>query len=373
VCHGNRRMSAENAVQKIACRFNTELLEIQKYIGFIRSKSTVDLRHVFELNKVLRQNLLPELPVRSYLGMDHRLTADEVQQLVPAIFRIIPAIDRRMSDLIRQVDSNSPFLQGADLDQSVLGEWIRYFMDRMAGANLTPEDIEHLRRAAMQEAKRDGDQEMAEQERTTYIGSAIRYSMHYVLSSQLGALQDVLDRFEEMKIIAAATNNNAVTDIIRQGFIVLMAAFDAAVFDLVRFALRKKFFTLAAAFGNKDKFSISELAEFGSFERFRDEIIETQLTRRYIKGVLRLLSESWNVECVNRADGTQFGRLIEIVLRRNVHLHNRGLIDEFYLNQNYNLDGFKLGDAARIDEQYWQLAKDHCTYCVRQVAIWAES
>src|SRR5439155_19840790 len=109
--------------------------------------------------------------------MDHRMTTEEVQQLVPAIFRIIPGIDGRMSDLKRQVDSNSPFPQGADLDQSLLGEWIQYFMDRMAGTNPTPGDIECLRRAAMQEAERDEGQEMTKQERTAYIDIAIRYSM----------------------------------------------------------------------------------------------------------------------------------------------------------------------------------------------------
>src|SRR5262249_35550822 len=105
-------MLTENSVQQIACRFNSELLEIQKYIGFIKSKTTIDLRHIFNLNKVLHQNSLPELPIRSYVGLDHRLTTDEVQQLVPAIFRIAPEIDKRIADLNRQVDSNSPFLQG---------------------------------------------------------------------------------------------------------------------------------------------------------------------------------------------------------------------------------------------------------------------
>jgi hypothetical protein len=54
-------MSYEKSVGDIVCRFNTEVLELQRYIGFIKAKSSVYIRHIFDINKVLRENALPHL------------------------------------------------------------------------------------------------------------------------------------------------------------------------------------------------------------------------------------------------------------------------------------------------------------------------
>jgi len=40
--------------------------------------------------------------------------------------------------------------------------------------------------------------------------------------------------------------------VLRQGFLLLMTAFDAAVFDLVRIAFRKKFFQIIGTFGKQE-------------------------------------------------------------------------------------------------------------------------
>jgi hypothetical protein len=183
--------------------------------------------------------------------------------------------------------------------------------------------------------------------------------------------------------------------VLRQGFILLLTAFDAAVFDLVRVALRRKFFTLVGAFGKQDKISLQEIANLGSFEALRDEIIEKQLTNRSVNDLLYLLNGEWKVECVDTrvdihrrdgvcilngewkvecvdtAAGDKFERLIEFVLRRNVHVHNRGIVDERYLDEKKNLDGLKVGEVAVIDDAYWQLANRLTAKCMENVAAWA--
>jgi hypothetical protein len=47
-------------------------------------------------------------------------------------------------------------------------------------------------------------------------------------------------------------------------------------------------------------------------------------------------------------------------------------VDQRYLDGD-NLDGFKLGDVAVIDEQYWELANSMLSFCLNQVARWADS
>ena len=73
-----------------------------------------------------------------------------------------------------------------------------------------------------------------------------------------------------------------------------------------------------------------------------------------------------------------FGHLIELVLRRNVHVHNRGVVDERYLERDqqtgkarFNLYNWNLGQAAIIDELYWESANRLCKGCVERVADWA--
>src|SRR5205807_150117 len=115
--------------------------------------------------------------------------------------------------------------------------------------------------------------------------------------------------------------------------ILLMTAFDAGVFDLVRIAFRDRFFAMVKVFGNQDKFSLKELGGYSSFEAFRDHVVEAQLKARYLKDLLFTLKEL-GVRCEDTGGHDLTVRLVELVLRRNVHLHNRGVVDERYLERD---------------------------------------
>ena len=99
--------------------------------------------------------------------------------------------------------------------------------------------------------------------------------------------------------------------------------------------------------------------------------ISCRFGKDYVKDLLVLLSNEWKVQCVE--SGQKFERLIEIVLRRNIHVHNRGIVDERYLGEKKNLDKLKLGDVAYINEAYWQMANEICCVCVHNVGAWASS
>ncbi len=69
--------------------------------------------------------------------------------------------------------------------------------------------------------------------------------------------------------------------------------------------------------------------------------------------------------------------LVEMVLRRNIHVHNRGIVDERYLERDgkgaprYNLHNLKLGDVALIDDAYWKAATRRCDHCIDRLYKWA--
>jgi hypothetical protein len=62
--------------------------------------------------------------------------------------------------------------------------------------------------------------------------------------------------------------------------------------------------------------------------------------------------------------------VIELVLRRNLHVHNRGIVDSRYVGE-MNLDKLKLGEVAVIDEAYWNMASNLCRTYIDRVAAWA--
>ena len=50
------------------------------------------------------------------------------------------------------------------------------------------------------------------------------------------------EQFADLELLARVARPDAEVNVLRQGFLLLMTAFDAAVFDLVRIAFRKEFF-----------------------------------------------------------------------------------------------------------------------------------
>lgn len=169
----------------------------------------------------------------------------------------------------------------------------------------------------------------------------------------------------------------AEINFLRQGFVLLMTAFDAAVFDLTRIGFRRKFFELVGVFGQQDRVTLEEIGEAGSFEAFRDQVIEEQLKKRYVKDLLGLL-QTIGVELVDENRGDRPVQLVELVLRRNLHVHSRGVVDPRYLEADrktgkpkYNLFDLKAGQPAVIDDAYFQTALRLCGNCVERMVRWA--
>jgi hypothetical protein len=77
----------------------------------------------------------------------------------------------------------------------------------------------------------------------------------------------------ECDLLAKASRPESEINVPRQGFILLRTAFDAAVFDLARLALRRKFFALVGTLGKQEKVSLSDLTLAGSFEAIRGDLL----------------------------------------------------------------------------------------------------
>lgn len=172
--------------------------------------------------------------------------------------------------------------------------------------------------------------------------------------------------------------SDAEINILRQGFITLTTIFDATTFDLMKIALKRDFFNLIALFGRQDKVPLDKISRYSSFDEFRDEIIEEQLKSKYLKEILFILNGN-KIALTDTSQGDEFIHLLEMVLRRNVHIHNRGLVDSKYLETNengvprYNIYKFAAGAVANIDSAYWERANRLSLNCVTMIAVWINS
>jgi hypothetical protein len=284
-----------------------------------------------------------------------------------------PAIDHVTSELDRGMDDIPTLQQDAIAENpDLLGEWVHYAMHHLPD-DPRHEEYEPAERAMLDQTATSPEIQdaLSLSDRRLIITEALRRTRCIKFRNMNSALHYVLDRFKAIKAIAKLVGPDAVVGILRQGFILLMTAFDAVIFDLVRVKLRKDFFMLVGALGKNEKITFQEMAEAGNMEALQNEIIEEQLKKRYVKDLLVLLSNEWKVQCVE--PGQKFERLIEMVLRRNIHVHNRGIVDERYLDEKKNLDKLKLGDVAYINEAYWQMANEFCCVCVHNVGAWASS
>ncbi len=290
-----------------------------------------------------------------------------------------------MSRIVKYEQDLSQLPEPEDIDiqqidnGSIVSGWVTY-MQEVLQNDFSPDAIATARKAAFQmdETIRDEDGDDIEPVSPEFVEDIIQRALFINKREHLSEMLYVRDKYTSLELAARMLRPEAEVNILRQGFILLLTAFDAAVFDLVRIALTQDFFRLISAFGKQEKVPIETIARCGSFDVLRASIIEEQLKARYLKDLLFLL-HNLGVKCVNEANGERFAELIELVMRRNVHVHNRGIVDERYVERDqqgqprYNIYNLSIGSIAEIDHQYLDRANKLCRHCVDNISNWVEN
>jgi hypothetical protein len=375
-------MAEEHTAATIRDRFMAEQNYIEQYMAFLVSRSHIGDRQIINLNIILRRHGLPTIRYRSLsemMGSFPSISHAQLQDVVRTIDALTPDVETALiagRALLAATPSGSipeahPGLNDTAVAIVKLVEKTLLISEPLSAGAVAKVEA-HIR----EERSFYWSRLMTQYPNTfltfphNLVEDVIRTAIHFWLDERVEELATVLNEFGDLRVMVRAASPDAEINSFRQGFILLMTAFDAAIFDLVRISLSRKFFALAGAFGKQDKVSVSDIAEAGSFDALRDQLIEEQLKKRYIKDLLGLLQKEWGVVCVDPSGGQKFERLIELVLRRNLHVHNRGVVDSRYAG-DMNLDGLKLGNVAVIDRPYWEMANTLCKDCVERVAAWA--
>jgi hypothetical protein len=402
-------------------RFITEQEYIQKYLAFLQDKALFNRMQVDQLVMLLVG--LDIIPLSSPLYYELRrpnvtdLTRSydwaALESIHARIMECVPKIETAIHTALLEAQQSKAPLRLDNIDsRSPLGELLQYALNI-----LKPSSPWRDMYSVFQRAPKD---EKLILEGFDELDNSLEWSLYLDLKWQLEVAQR--EQGDEFKILDADSNTMSIDDAanlaiagarqllrhesleqllvarqdvnqfdlavkmskpdaelnsFRQAFINLMALFDATLFDIVRVAFRNDFFKVLPGFVTEDKLSMSELSKYGSFERVRDAVTEQRLKGLYVKDLLLILQGKLGIDLV--VAGDSFVQLIELVLRRNIHLHNRGIVDDRYLELNpagkpkYNLYNLMEGSVAAIDESYWEAANRLCKNAITAAAQWADS
>jgi hypothetical protein len=354
----------------IGARFRREQEYISQFVDFLAEAARPSSAAASYIAQVLRR---------------HGIEADRVESsegwplYIPRQFdELRPEIDTRLNELQHEIRGSESY-KGIDA-RSELGEWIMFFMEHVPN-NPSAGELEWILAQAIEQQDKQKAEYVTESNTPEFLSReqlnhAIRVAFAMRRSQQLDELfnaREQLRREEMLRIVAAPDGE---LNVYRQGFILLMTAFDAAVFDLAREALRAGFFSNIRWFAGKTKLGVEEFGRYADFAEFRDAVIENQLRGMYLQDILRTLR---GVGLFSPKDqkSDPYVRLRELVARRNLHIHNRGIVDDRYLESDergrpkYNIFHLETGQLAVINEQYWQMANQLCNDAVEEVAGWA--
>lgn len=167
------------------------------------------------------------------------------------------------------------------------------------------------------------------------------------------------------------TKNNI--NIYRQAFIQLVALFDAFVFDIIRIHFLNNFFVWLKLFEN-DTVKLHDIAECNTFDDFENSIVGKKLKSVYLKDLMNIL-KNHNPDLFIMDGESKYVNFIEMINRRNCHIHNNGVVDNSYLGISknnekpaYNIYGFGLGSYAEIEQSYFNMCLNDCCEFITKIS-----
>jgi hypothetical protein len=185
-----------------------------------------------------------------------------------------------------------------------------------------------------------------------------------IFISIINELRSLLDFINTFSIQLRMNEQESILNNFRQGFILIVACFDATVFDITEEILKDQFFKYISRFNSGSMpitIKLKELNDFADFETFRDDLIGKSLKGKYVKDLIEIY-KTLEVPYIK----ANFPKLIECMNRRNVHLHNNGYADNKYINI-YNIYDYNIDDALTIDEAYFVECCEFCSMTVNSI------
>lgn len=361
---------------KLTARFFSEQAAIRRHLDLIERRLLPSVEEAVAFASTLhRCNVVPEREARQIA--DHVRTIDRMRltaYLSELGGRFLPTIVEMIAEAEPDVQAYRRRLS-EDEDYNVEAfDVVRNEINADTTEDERRELIENVVDSEVDMPVDDEDTRWTRDELLALFEAASLWAVFDAKTSRLDDFRYLQRQASDFEVASQAVTAGTAVNALRQAFILLVTLFDAAVFDLVRVALRRHFFVLVARLGTKDKVPLDTFKDYQNFEQLKDSLIEDQLRNRYLKDLIFFLDK----EGVTRLPPDEDERLVgvvEVILRRNVHVHNGGRVDKTYLDKadaSFNPFGFALGDYAPIDEPYWQAANEICARWVSKIGTWVD-
>lgn len=191
--------------------------------------------------------------------------------------------------------------------------------------------------------------------------SVLNYVKNMLYNEAIEVTQRKLKNYSELKTLYNIFDDYNPINIYRQAFILLMTAFDAAIFDLFKNIFSQNFFCIARSLNYDKKFSLSDITKHQNFDEFASKTVDTIISGKYISDVLDILY-NYRADFFQIQGSDCFEKIMEMVQRRNLHVHKNGIVDEKYFTKGNgsHLD-IRIGEYAVIDMSYF----DNAYYTLR--------
>lgn len=375
-------MSTAQSSDSIRNRFMSEVQRISQYVSFVVSKATIKNVEIRDINKVLKVNDIGTIQTQPRAMSDKAWSVDDMKNLLATIDKLQPAVHTRietLTSLMTYIVDPSDLYKDEVLEE--FDNWVNWIDGEMPD-DPTNSYLKEAPNHYFENAYRENsDGPLPPELLKEIIQEAFQVIVYNRNVENVQRLEYVHAKFDHIRVAVSLSMLEADLNILRQAFILLMTAFDAAIFDLVRQAIKNNFFALISVFGKdakESKLTLKDMKRFESMEDFADDLIESQLKTRYLRDLLYTLDQQ-GLQLFDRKVGATLGKLVELVLRRNIHVHNRGRVDERYFDRDengkprMNIFQFKLGELAIIDRAYWQDCIAMCKFCVDAVADWVDA
>lgn len=378
------------SAEQIRNNFLDEQSRIGKYVEHVRRTIQIDDADILQINSTLSEAGLPGIAERSRARLWRSFNEDETNILLQSIEEAEPALEDFVNkrsierfELIDQLEGEAP----DRVHMEAVAAWRDHLLDLFLGEPEPPisrwgpldptaylEDLVHSFSIDHRALPPADDVEI--QLRRAVIGRGLLEARAIATNRNLRLYNAIINQFDTMRAFAPALAETTSLNLLRQGFLLLTTAFDAAVFDLVRFALRKRFFQLISKFGKSVSLKVDQFEKHAGIDEFQESVIEQKLEGVFVRAILNSL-HAIPVKLTETNEETDFHCLIEFLARRNVHVHNRGVVDQGYFEHLGDAKASMsqlpvVGSILPITSQYWDDASDLCRDCVLHVAAWAD-
>jgi len=176
-------------------------------------------------------------------------------------------------------------------------------------------------------------------------------------------MQDAEDMREHFRLMLgtiksaiSAIDERSSLSLFKQSFIITVALFEALFSDKLKQIVSEKFFEFINANEKNVKNKIEGIFGYNSFESFQEVMIANLIDNSQIRSLVKMLYEFNSAYYI--INGTDIcSGVTEILARRNVHLHRKGIVDQGYFDQaECNINNIEIGDYLPIGHDYYNHA-----------------